>query len=359
MVNKEKKIIPFFLLYIVLFFMAGIPTYAEEATTENGADAYGEFNYRVILPENQYDPEVSYFDLMMTPGQQQTLQIELENASDHEMQIEVSLNGAKTNRNGVIEYGPSDIQDDKSLKFKFTDLVKAQERVTLAPKSKTMLDVTIAMPETHYDGLIAGGIKLKQVIKRDGAQGGVVNEFAYLVGMILRESETPVLPELELNDVYPGLSNYRNAVHINFSNIEAEYLNDMTVDVQISPKDSEEVLYDTKSAGMRMAPNSLIDFPVTMNGERMVPGDYKAHIIVTSGNRRWEWTREFTITDEDADKFNGQDVSLVQEKGIDWKLIALLAGIAFLLLVSIFFAVKKVRENSKKNKRKNRPSKKK
>ncbi|WP_321385926.1 DUF916 and DUF3324 domain-containing protein [uncultured Enterococcus sp.] len=358
MVTKEKKIIPFFLLYIVLFFITGTTTYAEEATTESGANAYGEFNYRVILPENQYDPEVGYFDLMMTPSQQQTLQIELENASNHEMQIEVSLNGAKTNRNGVIEYGPSDIQDDKSLKFKFTDLVKTEERVTIAPKSKQMLDVTITMPETSYDGLIAGGIKLKQIVKRDESQGGVINEYAYLVGVILRESETPVTVELELNDVYPGLSNYRNAVYVNFSNIEADYLNDMTVDVQVTPKDSEEVLYDTKSAGMRMAPNSLIDFPVTMNGERMVPGDYRANIVVTSGERRWEWTREFTITDEDADKFNGQDVSLVQEKGIDWKLIALLAGIAFLLLLSIFFAVKKVREKGKK-KRKSRPSKKK
>lgn len=358
MVIKDKKIIPFFLLYIVLFLTTGIPTYAEEAASGEGASAYGEFNYRVVLPENQYDQEVSYYDLMMAPGQQQTLQIELENASDHEMQIEVSLNGAKTNRNGVIEYGPSDIQDDKSLKFKFKDLVTAEEKVTLPPKTKTMLDVNIAMPETSYEGLIAGGIKLKQIVKRDESQGGVINEYAYLVGMILRESEAPVVVDLELNDVYPGLSNYRNAVYVNFSNIEAEYLNDMTVDVQISPKDSEEVLYDTKSAGMRMAPNSLIDFPVTMNGERMVPGDYKAHIVVTSGDRRWEWTREFTITDEDADKFNGQDVSLVQEKGIDWKLIALLAGIAFLILVAIFFAVKKVRENNA-GKKKKRPSKKK
>lgn len=360
MFSKNKKYMPFILLYIVLFFITGSTTYAEETTAEGGADSYGEFNYRVVVPDNQFDRDAAYFDLMMTTGQQQTVQIELENASDQEMTIAVSLNGAKTNRNGVIEYGPSSIEDDKSLKFKFKDLVKSEEQVTIPPNTVVPLDINITMPETSYDGIIAGGIQLKQVIERDESQTGIINEYAYLIALILRENETPVEADLELNDVYAGLSNYQNAVFVNFSNIQAAILGDMTVNVQISPKDSEEVLYDTKKAGMRMAPNSMIDFPVSMNGEKMEAGDYKAYIVVTSGERKWEWTREFTITDEEADKFNGQDVYLVQEKGIDWKLIALLAAIAFVLLLIIFFAVRKVRENKNKNKkRKKKTSKKK
>ncbi|WP_086349713.1 DUF916 and DUF3324 domain-containing protein [Candidatus Enterococcus clewellii] len=351
MSTKNRKFGPFILLYIVLFFITGTTTYAEETTAEGGADSYGAFNYRLVVPENQHDREAAYFDLMMTPGQQQTVQIELENASDQEMTIAVSLNGAKTNRNGVIEYGPSPMEDDKSLKFKFKDLVKSEEKVTIPPHTIVPLDINIAMPETSYDGILAGGIQLKQVIKRDESQTGIINEYAYLIALVLRENETPVEPDLELNDVSAGLANYQNAVFVNFSNTQAVILDDMTVSVQISPKDSEEVIYDTKKAGMRMAPNSMINFPVSMNGERMEPGDYKAHIIVTSRERKWEWTREFTITDEEADKFNGQDVYLVQEKGIDWKLIALLAAIAFVLLLSIFFAVRKVRENRKSSKK--------
>ncbi len=100
---------------------------------------------------------------------------------------------------------------------------------------------------------------------------------------------------------------------------------------------------------MRMAPNSFIDFPVSMNGERMIPGDYEADILITSGDKKWAWKQAFKITDEDANKFNERDVGLVQEKSLDWKLILLLVaafliGIFLLFLVVHFFRKKKAQK---------------
>lgn len=351
-----------FLLYLALFIYiaCGISfsqvSYAEgEAQTDFGVG----FNYKVIKPENQKN-QVGYFDLKMSPGQKQTVQIELSNGTDDEMTIGVSLNGAKTNGNGVIEYGPTIIENDKSLKYNFVDVVKGPKEVKLPAKTMVPLNLEITMPESSFDGSISGGIQLKQVNqaeKDSEKKAGITNEYAFLVGMILSETDKKVAPNLEFNKAYAGLTNYRNAIFLNFSNVEAEYLEDMTVDAQIMKGDAKEVLYDTKKAGMRMAPNTLIDFPVEMNGDRMEPGDYTAHVLVTSGKEKWEWTEKFTITNDEADKFNSQDVSLTQERGINWVLIAIIVGAVIAVALIVFFIIRVVGKNKRKKKKQSKKKK--
>lgn len=331
-------------LYIVTFFCFSNPAFAELM-----------FNYDTVKPENQQG-DSQYFNLRMQPGQKQTVQIMLTNRAEQEQTIEVSLNSAKTNSNGVIEYGPNSIKNDPSLKYDFKEIVSAPAEVTLKPNETVPLNLEIAMPETNYDGIVVGGIYLKsKPTKEEAAEkkkaAGVVNEYAYVVGMILQETDTAVKPDLSLNKVYPALSNYRNAIFANFSNINPTFVNSMTVEMEVTKKGSETVLYDTKRADMRMAPNSMIDFPLVMNGDQMEPGDYKAHIKVTDGDQKWEWTKEFKITKEDADKYNAQDVTLIQERGIDWKLIALIAGGIFIVFLAVFFTVRKMNKNKKKKRK--------
>lgn len=336
------------------------------AADENSAGATG-FTYSINFPDNQIDKELGYYKLKMTPGQQQKLSIMLSNPSAEKVTIEVQLNGAKTNQNGVIEYGESAIKNDPSLKFNFIDLVEGPKSVELAPGETKSLDLTVKMPETEYDGVIAGGIQLMRA-GQDGTtnSGGskIINQYAYVIGVLLQENDTVIHPDLSLNSVKAGQNNYRNAIFINYSNIKAAYLNDMTAEVQITEKGKETVLYERKQTAMRMAPNSFIDFPVSMNGERMIPGDYEADILITSGDKKWAWKQAFKITDEDANKFNERDVGLVQEKSLDWKLIlllvaAFLVGIFLLFLIVHFFRKnqnKKNVTNKKKRKQKKQSS---
>ncbi|MEI5990813.1 DUF916 and DUF3324 domain-containing protein [Enterococcus crotali] len=336
-------------IVIVILYIAGsvglniVPTYADNSEQQNAGGGLG-FTYKVNQPENQINPEVGYFDLRMTPGAKQTVEIELSNAAESPKDIVVSLNGAKTNNNGVIEYGPSELDIDKSLKYNFVDIVKAPETVTIPAKSTIPVKIDISMPAVSYDGVISGGIQLKEKVNEEAKKKltGVVNEYAFMIGMLLTETDTEVKPNLELNKVYAGLSNYRNSIFVNLSNVEAAYLDDLTLEVQIMEKAADTVLYETKKADMRVAPNSLLDFPVAMNGEKMVPGDYRAKIVASSGDKKWNWDQEFTITDEEADKYNGQDVELVQEEGINWLLVALGVGGALVFIVVIFVIVRVV-----------------
>lgn len=351
-----KKKLSLFFIFVLYIVVCAVPTYADE----KAASPLG-FSYEVVKPENQKNNEVGYFDLKMTPGQKQNVQIQLTNGGEEPYEVVVSLNGAKTNGNGVIEYGPAKIDNDKSLKYDFVDVVKAPESIVVPAKSTIPLDLEITMPEASFDGVISGGIQLKGKTDEEALkkQSGVINEYAFMIGMLLSETDTVVKPKLELNRVYAGLSNYRNSVFVNFSNVEAAYLENLTLEVQITKSGEEAVLYDTKKANMRVAPNSLVDFPISMNGEKMVPGKYRAKINATSGEDKWSWDQEFEITDEDADKYNSQDVDLVQEQGINWMLVGIIAAGLILLLVIIFVIVRMVRKKKEAQRKANSKRKKK
>lgn len=309
------------------------------------------FNYQSIHPDNQQNKDVGYFDLRMTPGQKQTVQIELSNPGDFDKTIEVAINSGKTNGNGVIEAGVNQLKKDASLKYDLADLVQAPKSVKLAPHEKIMLNLDISMPQEPYDGIIFGGIQLKEKTNDVPVKSGIINEYAFVISMVLSENDQKVKPEMKLNKVYPSQNNARNAIFINLSNTQPDFLDYLTVDVQISKKGDKEVLYDKKSSNMRMAPNTMMNFPVSMQGDKMEPGKYTAHILAVSGKSRWEWKKDFTITDEEADKFNEQDVSLIQDPGVNWKLVAMIVGGVLVLVLIIFILIKslKKQKNTKTN----------
>jgi len=98
-----------------------------------------------------------------------------------------------------------------------------------------------------------------------------------------------------------------------------------------------------------------------MNGEKMVAGEYVAHVVITTENDgKWTWEQNFEITNEEADKFNQEDVSLLQESRVDWSLIIIVVASALGIILIIFFAVRFLRKkNQKKTKKKKKSSKKK
>ncbi|WP_430597714.1 DUF916 and DUF3324 domain-containing protein [Enterococcus sp. AZ177] len=357
---KKQKIKWLIALIYIMFGYVTMPVQATAQKDKNASE--GGFTYKAIYPENQHN-DVGYFDLRMKPGQKQTVIMQMSNSSNKELVMEVRLNSTKTNSNGVLEYGSSSLAKDKSLKYEFSDIVKGPDTVTIPAKGTLDYTMEIKMPEATFDGVISGGIEIQEKESEEAQKsekGMVINKYAYVVGMLLTETDKQIKPNLKFNKVYPELKNYRNAIFINFSNVESAFIDEMTIDVQIMRKSSDEVVYDTKQSRMRMAPNSMIDFPVSLNGEKMVAGDYRARVVVTADGEKWSWEEPFIITDEEADKFNQEDVSLLQENGINWVMIILIVSGVFLSIVAIFFVVKKLSNKpSKKKKGKRKQSKKK
>lgn len=348
----------YFLLYIsCLLLIIPQTTYAEDELGDIG------YSYKVIKPDNQIS-KAGYFDLRMTPDQKQTVELELSNMTDQELGVDMSVHSAKTNSNGVIEYGPTKLKNDPSLVYDIADLVKVPEKVTLAPNETKNVPIEITMPSEQFDGSVSGGIYLQKSEteadkKANEDAKGVINKYAFIVGMLLSETDTKLQPDLTFNKIYAGSSNYRNAFMVDFSNTVAAYVEGMTVDTRIYKKGSDEVLYESKKENYRMAPNTSMIFPVNLNGEEFEAGDYEGHIIVTAGDKKWEWKEGFTITQKEADKYNAEDVSLIQDRGINWQFIAMIAGGILAALLVIYLLVRTLSNKKKKKKKKSTKGKKK
>ncbi|WP_288394701.1 DUF916 and DUF3324 domain-containing protein [uncultured Vagococcus sp.] len=355
MTGKRKSLWILGIVGVCFLWMFGHTTKTEAAEKDKIPP---KFNYQVVFPDNQMKEDIGYYHLKMKTGQKQQVKIEFTNLGEEKTSFDISLNSAKTNSNGVIEYGDTNIKNDDSLKFDFKEIVTAPKKLEVAAGETKELAIDIKMPDTSYDGIISGGIQIIQngqneVEENNGSM--VLNEYAYVVGMILQETDTKVTPKLKLNTVLPGQSNYKNTLYVNYSNLEAEYVRNMTTEVQITQKGKSAVLFEKKQTNMKMAPNSFINFPVDMAGERMVAGDYSATILVTADEGINEkWTMDFSISQEEADKFNERDVNLTQETGINWKLIivcVLALFVLFLLILRLIIIIKKRNKEQENNKK--------
>ena len=328
----------------LLIFVFPCITYAEDAGIA--------YTYRIEKPDNQLQDDVAYFDLMMTPSQEQVLEMTIMSLSDKDQTIQTVLDSAKTNSNGVIEYNQINIDKDESAAINFNDLVTTEKEFVLKAKETKTLQLSVKMPEVSFDGVVAGGLTLKaKEDENSSASSGarVKNEYAYVIAILLRENNNPVQPNIQYRKSYAGDRNYNNTIYTRVANAVPAYQKDVTLEAQISKSGSDEILYEARQTGIQMAPNSSIDFPISMDNDEMVPGKYRSKGKATIGSQTWEWDEEFEITKKEADKYNEKNSALTQET-VDWKLILLLvSGFVLILgLVSgIYFFIKKKKEAKK------------
>lgn len=338
---KIKRILPFLLLIMLALFTQAPISHASE------------FNFAVTptIPENQIDKSKTYYDLAMTPGQQQTLETVLRNDTDKEVKVAMSTASATTNINGVVEYGKNAIKADKSLKYNLANYTELPKEVLLKPHTESIVKIKVTMPNETFDGVMAGGITFKEV--KDTAQTdsssdekglAIKNEYSFVVALLMRQSEKTVPANLVLNTIKPDQINARNVILSDLQNDRMTYINQVAVDAEITQKGDKQVLYSEHKDGLQIAPNSTFSLPVSLKGDPLKPGDY--HIkIIAYGNKntdgqftrgkdvhykdRWILEKDFTIDGTKAKELNKKDVSI--KKDNTW--IFVLIGILLLLLV--------------------------
>lgn len=333
-----------------------------------------EFNFaaQAEIPENQLDKGVSYFDIKLDQGAQQTLHVDLRNDTEKEVVVDVDISSTTTNINGVVEYSPNEIKPAKSLKFNMKDYVKAPDTVKIPAKSATTLDLQAAMPNEKFDGVMAGGITLKEhQDTNDQASSNekgvsIKNQFSYVIGLVMQQNTNPVAANVKLADVKPTQINYRNVILAPLENDTATFINKVAVDAKISKKGSDKALYSMSKEGLQMAPDATFDFPISLEGQELKPGNYVAQLEVygnqnengavtrksSKGEQKfanhWTLTKEFTVQKKVADNLNKKDVSLKKEN--HWWIYVLIALLILLITVVavLIFVVLKKKEQEKR-----------
>jgi len=256
------------------------------------AQTESELNFYVtpILPESQLEGgALGYFDLNLGAGERDELALEIENGSDQAIEIEISAHTAFTNVNGVVEYGRDAESPDPTLPASIDELVEVPETISLDPLEKRIISLPIAMPEEEFKGVLAGGIRINEVISKEeqtqsAEEGlGIRNAFSYVIGVVVSNNRSAMDPGLELLDVFADQVNYRN---------------------------------------------------VFRNGE------YVLNLTARSGEEEWSWEQTFSVEAEDARRLNELDVNV--DTSLNWWMIATAGLISlFLLLVIILIVHKK------------------
>ena len=347
------------MVVIILFTTIGTTVLADESKEK--AENFASFNYKIAYPDNQVGNKQGALVLDMKPGQTQKIPVTLNNSSDHETTLLVKVSGARTNINGLVERGPSRFEADDSMAYDLPDLLTTTAEVVVPAKGEKEITLDFNMPEVAFEGIVLGGVQVTPKDSGEAPADGsmVINKFARLFGVTLRMGKEKVKPELALKKVYAGLQSYVSVIHLDIANETPVLLQDLTTEVEISHKTNQLVSYNSRKNNMEMAPNSILNYYVSLDGEPMMAGDYTVKAKVSNGEHKWEWTEEFTITSEEAAELNKDNMGLVQERRFDWKVVvmgiaAILGGVLLVALVVMVLKKKKVATSSSKKRKRNR-----
>ena len=308
---------------------------AAEIDSLPAAPDQANFVVTAIIPENQIDKKQTYFDLRIEPGQTQILQVNVTNNSQTEMTVDVRVCAASTNRNGIIEY-QAIVQPDETLKTPFDTIAKNQPQITLQANESKMAEVTVTMPQNSFDGVILGGIVFT---KRNGdtQRGGVSinNQFSYVVGVKLSQTDTIIQPDFKLKAVTPLLVNHRNAVVADILNAVPLIIKDVSVDGQIYKKGGTQPVVSVSKDRVELAPNSVFPLPFEWDGNKIDPGEYQINLKLSHNGKDFEWSQDFTVDDDTAEKI--YDATLNKPTGFWqrwWWVPVVIAGGVFLMWVT-------------------------
>lgn len=273
------------------------------------------YSVKANLPENQRNNEHTYFDLFMQPKQKQTISITFENHSENPIELEVNYHAAQTNDNGVIDYKGTKKRKDSSLGYDLKELITGVQTVKLNGNEKKEVPYTITMPEQKFEGILLGGFHIHKKDKEASTNQKVQikNDYSYVIGLQLTETEQNVTPELKLNTVEPGLNNYRTTLFVNLQNTAATMITDMTVTAEVYKENGTEVLHKTIKNNQSMAPNSNYDFPISWNNQVFQPGKYRLKLnAIDKANHQWSFNQDFEIKDN-VKKYNEEAVNIKEQ----------------------------------------------
>lgn len=303
------------------------------------------FSVNAVIPDNQIDKEKSYFDLKVTPGEKQKLKVKLRNTTDKEIVINPHIQSAKTNKNGVIDYTPNKIKKDDTLKIAMEDIAKVPEEVTVPPQSEKDLTIEVTMPKDKFDGIILGGIYLKEDTsknKEDDKEKDVAikNEYSYVVALQMRQNDNKVKPMLHMNEVNPETQNARNVIVANIQNSEPMIISKLKIDATVNKKGSKDNLAILKKENLQVAPNSNFNIAVPLEGEKLEAGTYILNMKAESAGKEWQFKKEFSISADKATTMNEKDVTLEKETPT---MLYIFLGVAFLIVIAvvIYFIIRR------------------
>lgn len=310
-----------------------------------------------ILPKNQVSESVTYYNLKVTPNQKQELEVDLYNPSNKKLKVDMTLTNATTSNYGEIDYSETNKnkKKDTTLSMGITDMAQIPNQVVIPPQTSKKIKIKLDIPKESFEGVKMGAIRFypstvdsKKTKEKKKNESFIKNKTVYTVGIVLNESNEPVIPSLDLLRVYPSQTNGHNVIKANIQNKTPIPLEGLTYTGTIRKKGRDTVLHSTKRTDYRFAPNSNFDYEVEWKNTPFQAGKYVMTVKVVSSQtvQKWEWEKEFELSEDEAKLLNKTSIDLESKSNIP-KIV--LSIVVILLLSCLAYVGYKVVLKNKKS----------
>lgn len=291
------------------------------------------------IPENQFNKNVSYFDVMVKPGDVQTFNLTITNSGKEPVDILVVPNTAKTSKNGGIDYSGVDTPLDDSLAVSFKDITTEKQQITLAGEQSQIVSFTTTIPEKSFEGVLLGGFYITQIEeeeKIEELQEGIQikNKFSQVLGVVIREEEKVMEESFSLIDVKADVWNNKFGVQTTLANQSPMILSGYSLDFTIYDKDQKKIMKLDKPM-FSMAPNSHYIISENISEDAMPIGDYllKMTIHDKEGSKKWELEKKFSLGKKEKNDIMKQ--TLISKHPYTLILIGIIVVLVILLIILI------------------------
>lgn len=345
--KKIYYLISTIFLMVVLFTLGVDPVSANEF----------KFSVTPIPSSKQIDSKVTYFDLKLKPKEQETLQVELANATDKEVVVDVSLNPARTNGSGVVEYRENKLKNTQNIPFDIKQYVEFPKQVKLAKHSKQKISFKVTMPDKGFDGILASGIQFRehgQEEKNKSNKNAIAinNTFSYVLALLIQQGSKTVTPQIVSDKASMETQQGRSDVILSLENKSSTYLNKMAIDADVYHEGEEKPVTGLIKKDMQFAPNSIMDYRISMGSNLVKPGKYTVKGTLYgekstlgtyeyNGQKykyKFDINESFLVDGQKAKELNKDNV-LIEKKEDNKVWIYFIIGLILLLLMAIGFII--------------------
>lgn len=354
-----KRLLPIFSLVALILFP--ITSFAEDTKESKGItenEKRAGFTVQAVLPENQINDRISFYHLLVSPEQQQTIEVKIMNNSEKKQTYKVEVINAATNRNGLITYDERDKKPDESMNLPITEVAKPKNKeVTVDAFSEGKAEIDIQTPTESFQGILLGGVRisLKSDDKEDDSKGmSVKNTYGYAIGLVLTEQESaPVYgeTELKLKKLQPELDYGSKVLEASIQNPHPEAMQKLQAEGKIVRKGQTKALAKNSLKNVKIAPNSIFPFQIDWGMQEIAAGDYTFIGKIKGETKTWDFKEDFTITRELAKKMNKQTafrIFIPSWWTISFYMLGILTAVVIAWLVIRFVKRKKGREMHEK-----------
>lgn len=325
-----KKIITFIFVSFLFLFLGVFQIKYVHADSP-------ELSIETVLPDNQINKKVTYFDLNISPNLQQNLVLKVKNNGSNPLNIDVDITDGYTTFNGDLDYSITDTSKKISAPLSIKELIVPDKReINLGAKEEQEVSLKVSIPSDIQEGILLGGVRFSQH-KESGDDNSekesVSNQYAYVKGIQLTYGK---VPNVKLESDNARLSNIQHnpTVLFDISNKTASLGLGIQLKTRVEERNSGKVIANDTSK-IDIAPYANVTLPVKIGEEKLPAGEYKLIINLQGKGIEEEQVLYFKVTKEESQKTK-EVASQVERYIPTWIIIV---GILFLLLLLVLIVI--------------------